>query len=183
MSAARTRFVRLGPGTTLLARLPLVALLASPLGACDPVQQDKIDGLGGEAPGVPHGPLHRPGQPCTLCHDGAVGNPEAFSVAGTVYQRPADTVGLNGATVKMTDSTGSTYSTTTNAAGNFYVDPASWTPTYPIVGTQIKSGRLTVQMYTRIGWAGSCATCHVAPAGSTSPGRIVMQLDDGGAPP
>ena len=37
----------------------------------DPVQSEAVADLGGEAPGVAPGPLHRPGQPCLVCHDGS----------------------------------------------------------------------------------------------------------------
>jgi hypothetical protein len=154
------------------------------LAACDPVQQSKIDALGGEAADVPRGPLHRAGQPCTVCHDGAVGDPVAFSVAGTVYRKPSSTVGMNSVTVTMTDATGSSYETTSNAAGNFYVEPSAWTPAYPIRKVQIHATSTeAVTMYSRIGWSGSCGSCHVPPEGPTSPGRIVFTLDDGGTPP
>ena len=52
-----------------------------------------------EAPGVRRGPLHRPGQPCLLCHDGALGDPQRFTVAGTVFQTPGAGCRLGGATV------------------------------------------------------------------------------------
>lgn len=60
-----------------------VVILAA---ACDPVRSDAVAALGGEAPGVPHGPTHRPGQPCLLGHSN-------FAVAGTVFTD----VGRNGA--------------------------------------------------------------------------------------
>jgi len=144
--------------------------------ACDPVQSDEIAALGGEAPGVPEGPLHRPGQPCVLCHDGAGGDPSAFSVAGTVFETPSTSAGASGVTVAMTDSTGSTHSATTNAAGNFYVTPSEWTPTYPITTTTLESGRVSTPMYGEIGRNGSCAGCHSYPAaaGAGSPGRVSL---------
>ena len=56
------------------------------LAACDPVHGDAISALGPEAPDVRQGPLHRPGQPCLLCHDGALGDPQRFTIAGTVFE-------------------------------------------------------------------------------------------------
>jgi hypothetical protein len=163
--------------------LPLFALLAALLAAaCDPVHASAVSALGGEAPGVRTGPLHRPGQPCLLCHDGALGDPPAFSVAGTVFQRPGDKTPVDGATVTLTDVDGSTYTAQTNAAGNFYVTPSQWTPHYPMIARIAASG-LNVPMNTLIGTQGACNGCHVDPAGPTSPGHICLALDDGGTPP
>ena len=64
-----------------MKRAALLVLLLS----CDPVHDDAVSALGGETPGIPRGPLHRPGQPCLVCHDGASGDPAAFSMAGTVF--------------------------------------------------------------------------------------------------
>jgi hypothetical protein len=166
-------------------RIVAVAALAVGLAAfgCDPVHKDQVDALGDEVPGVPHGPLHRPGQPCTLCHDGALGDPPAFSVAGTIYATPSAKAGMANATVNMTDSKGSSYSTTTNAAGNFYVQPSKWTPSFPIVKAVVTASGMTATMYSQIGWASSCANCHTSPEGPQSPGRVVLRLDDGGVAP
>ena len=164
------------------------------LAACDPVHSDEVSALGGEAEGVPRGPLHRPGQPCTVCHDGALGDPPGFTIAGTVYQRPSDTTGLVNVTVNMLDKAGSCFSTTTNAAGNFYVTSRQWTPTYPIVRTTAGgsgtcapcaagAGGRCVQMFSEIGWSGSCSSCHTQTSGPSSPGRVTLALDDGGTPP
>ncbi len=163
----------------------LLLLVGSSLlaGACDPVQSSAVDALGPEAPGVRRGPLHRPGQPCLLCHDGSIGSPEAFSVAGTVFERPSTTQGVNGATVHLVDVDGSAFDATTNAAGNFYVLPRQWTPHYPIVATLGVPGGPTVPMHTLIHTNGSCAGCHKDPAGPDSPGHISVVLDDGGTPP
>jgi hypothetical protein len=153
------------------------------LAACDPVVDDAIAALGGEAPGVRRGPLHRPGQPCLLCHDGAIGDPPAFSVAGTVFDRPSGTLGVNGATVSLSDANGSTFAATTNTAGNFYVVPSQWVPTFPMKVTVSPGSGQTVTMQTDIGRDGACAACHVNPPGPSSPGQVVLALDDGGTPP
>ncbi|CAN5525946.1 hypothetical protein BH09MYX1_BH09MYX1_44630 [soil metagenome] len=163
---------------------PFVVLLGFCLiASCDPVQTARVDALGSEAVGVRKGPLHRPGQPCTYCHDGALGNPSAFSVAGTLYPTPSAPVGLAGATVTMTDAVGSKYASTTNEAGNFYVEPSRWSPTFPIVANVVTFGGQSVTMYSKIGVSTACASCHSTVEGPSSPGRIVLQLDDGGAPP
>jgi hypothetical protein len=154
------------------------------VGCGDPVVSDAVAALGGEAPNVRHGPLHRPGQPCTLCHDGTLGNPGEFSVAGTVFLRPSSTQGVNKASVEMTDSQGVTFIATTNAAGNFYVNPNKWTPSFPIVKTVVRGGGAAqpAVMYSETGRSASCATCHFDPAGPTSPGHIALENDDGSAP-
>ena len=163
--------------TRLLA--PAVAFV---LAACDPVHEDAVLALGGETPGVRPGPLHRPGQPCLLCHDGAAGDPPAFGVAGTIFDTPSSRSPVSEADVHLTDSSGSLpRDLTTNAAGNFYVPANEWTPQFPLsVAIKPPSGR-DVFMHT-LANDGSCATCHTDPAGPDSPGHVSVVLDDGGTP-
>ncbi len=156
--------------------------------ACDPVHSNARDALGGEARGVAKGPLHRPGQPCTVCHDGALGDPPEFTVAGTIYARPSDRTGAANLTVTMLDSSGSRYAATTNEAGNFYVTPREWTPVFPITSvvveaTSHENATVRAVMYSQISWSSSCSSCHSDPAGPSSPGRVILQLEDGGTPP
>ncbi len=167
--------------STFAAFVPVTAAL----GACDPVHTDDIAALGGETRGVPKGPLHRPGQPCTLCHDGALRDPPAFSVAGTIFQTPGAGIGASGIVVAMTDSAGTSYQApATNGAGNFYVTPRQWTPTYPIIQTVlVENGATVATMYSQISWSGSCAWCHSDPPSESSPGHVSLTLDDGGIPP
>jgi hypothetical protein len=175
---------------------PIAFVVAMSVGACDPVVDDAIAALGPENPLVRRGPEHRPGQPCLLCHDGALGDPPAFSVAGTIYETPSSTVGVQGATITLVDSSGSRrpYVTQpTNDAGNFYVTPSEWTPTFPITTiavTSAKAGFAT--MKSSIGRSASCATCHFPPNGPPgsspawgpdTPGQVVIVEDDGGTPP
>lgn len=160
--------------------LLLVTLLLS-LG-CDPVLDDAIDELGGEVGGVGPGPLHRPGQPCLLCHDGDLGDPPEFSVAGTVFLRPTGTDPVNRAKIQLRGANGSTYELTSNAAGNFYVEPDRYSPDYPLEVQVTYRDEVTV-MHTQIGREGSCAGCHSDPPGADSPGHVFVRLDDGGVPP
>jgi hypothetical protein len=162
-------------------RYALLAALA--MLACDPVHASEVAALGGETPGVPHGPLHRPGEACTLCHNGAFRQPSAFSVAGTVFETPSSMQGADGVTVTMVDATGASYSATTNVAGNFYVTPSEWTPAFPITSAIVQSRQVTATMYSEIGRNSSCGWCHTSPAGQSSPGYVSLQLDDGGTPP
>ena len=168
----------------LSSSVALMALVGVAV-SCDPVESDAIDALGGENPSVRRGPLHRPGQPCLLCHDGAVGDPPAFSVAGTVYDDPVELDGEDNATLELTDSTGSSYTAMTNAAGNFYVTPDEWTPVFPLVGIAVYAfgAGAPVKMQSEAGRSGGCATCHVPPTGPSSPGPVVITLAGGAAPP
>jgi hypothetical protein len=163
----------------------VVLVAVAGLFACNPVRTDALNALPGEAPGVRNGPLHRPGEPCLLCHDGAIGDPAAFSIAGTVFAEPSSTVGVDQARVSITDATGVTYdSITTNAAGNFYITPNEWSPAFPILKVSVTdTSGLTVTMQSEVGRDGACASCHFDPAGSDSPGHVSMVEDDGGVPP
>jgi len=164
----------------LLSLFPLTAFVAA--SACDPVTDDEIAALGPENPAVRRGPEHRPGQPCLVCHDGAIGDPPAFSVAGTIYDLPLSTVGLSNATVTLVDSVNSQYkSPPTNDAGNFYATPSDWNPVFPIVSINV-NGAAAV-MHSQIARNGSCAYCHFDPAGPTSPGHVYVVLDNGRMPP
>lgn len=149
---------------------------------CDPVVSNEINALGGEAPGVRRGPLHRPGQPCLLCHDGALGDPPAFSVAGTVFNDPVDLGGADGVIVSLTDNNGIPYMATTNTAGNFYVTPDQWSPAFPLKVIIIGANTERI-MQSEIGRDGACASCHVNPAGPSSPGVVCLTTVDGGTPP
>jgi hypothetical protein len=155
----------------------LVLVLAAITGCeTDPVLSDETAALAGNAPGVRNGPLHRPGEPCLLCHDGSLGDPPAFSVAGTVFTDQTGTTGQDGVTVTMTDSTGVQFSAApTNTAGNFYVTPDEWTPTFPLVNVSILlTGQPSVSMTSEVGRSGSCATCHVGARGPASAGVVYL---------
>jgi hypothetical protein len=158
------------------ALLSLV-VLAAVAGSCDPVHDDAVAALGGEAPGVPPGPLHRPGQPCLLCHDGASGDPAAFSMAGTVFIGGNTLTPQPGAVILLTNADGTTMSATTNAAGNFYLTPDAYAPVYPVHVTSVSVGGVSVTMHSHIGGNGSCAGCHADPAGPDSPGHVYSDVE------
>lgn len=170
-----------------MRRLVALALL---IVACNPVQDDAVSALGGETPGVRRGPLHRPGQPCILCHDGALGDPQRFTVAGTVFQTSGSRTPAEGATVTLTDANGTVIQVATNAAGNFYLTPTQYNPATPMQVVVTESGGTSVKMQTLIAGNlaeepnnGSCASCHSDPVGPKSPGHVCITLDDGGTPP
>jgi hypothetical protein len=168
----------------------LAALLALACSSgCDPVHDDAVAALGGEAPGVGHGPTHRPGQPCLLCHDGAFRDPPRFTVAGTVFRTPGDRIAVVGATVTVVDARGATIDLETNSAGNFYSTPGQYEPTFPLQVSIRAPGGPVVHMQTLIEGNGTiepngaCASCHFYPPGPSSPGHVYLTLDDGGTPP
>src|SRR5262245_59193898 len=101
--------------------LLLAALAAWLVGCDDPLQERAVEALGPEPFDVPEGPLHRPGQPCVLCHDGE--DARAFSVAGTVYLTPDSDTPAAGASVGLVDAKGAGFVAITNCAGNFFVLP------------------------------------------------------------
>ncbi|MFO0734737.1 MAG: hypothetical protein U0270_02610 [Labilithrix sp.] len=143
-----------------MKHLPLSAILVALGAACyDPVHADDVASLGPEAPGVPEGPLHRPGQHCTTCHgENGPGEPQ-WSIAGTIFAvkgRPEPEVG---ARVTITDKTGAQFVLTTNAVGNFYVSKEQWDPVFPIIAN-VESQGIKVGMTTTIGRDGGCGACH-----------------------
>jgi hypothetical protein len=161
----------------------LFAAFSAILIACNPTHSEQVDALGGEANGVRTGPTHRPGQPCLVCHDGAIGDPGQFSVAGTVFETAGSAAPVNGATINLMDVRGSTHTARTNEAGNFYITPSEWTPTYPMTVTVSPPSGSPIAMYSLISRDGACAGCHVDPVSATSPGRVAIVLQDGGTPP
>jgi len=170
---------------TLVLVLSLACAWLTATCELDPVHDDAIADLGSEAPGVPPGPLHRPGQPCLVCHDGSTANP-AMSVGGTVYAVLGADAPLAGAAVELTGEDGSTFVATTNSVGNFYVEKAMWQPIYPL-RVAVAYGGLTSTMSTLVGRDGSCASCHVDPPTRISAGRVFLApspslLPDGGSP-
>jgi hypothetical protein len=148
----------------------LLLLLAVTM-ACDPVHNAEVAALPGEVPGVPHGPTHRPGQPCLLCHGD-------FNVAGTVFIDPANVTPANGVSVNLLDSQGSTFVATTNEAGNFFVRTNEWTPVFPMK-VSITSNGVTTTMTADVGRNGACASCHFDPVGPASPGHVYTSADGG----
>jgi hypothetical protein len=166
-----------------------VALLAAFSLTCslDPVHDEASADLGPETPGVPPGPMHRPGQPCLVCH-GPSGTSPTMSVGGTVFAAADSTAPLAGAIVELSDTFGRTFRTSTNAAGNFYVDASAWAPIYPMYVT-VAFGGVSNAMSTQVGRNGSCAGCHVDPASRESAGHVslvptaaLLPASDGGSP-
>lgn len=160
--------------------LALLLCLVASSGCMDPVHDDAVKALGDEAPGVPPGPLHRPGQPCLTCHGGEGPADAEFSLAGTAYllQLEPHTPAPPGTTIIIEDVDGVAGTVSANAAGSFWVNADTWRPKYPLK-LSLKYGNLTARMNGTVGRAGSCADCHVdsndqVSAGQTSSGRIYV---------
>ena len=153
--------------------------------ACnDPVLSAEQDALGPEDPNVPRGELHRPGQPCLVCHDD-------FAIAGTIYHADLTTA-YEGATVTLIDAAGSTFQTTANSAGNFIIRKSDWQPVFPIgsyapadagpnggvqgVVVYGDDPSTTSVMNSHIGRDGSCASCHFGSGPTaSSPGPVYVK--------
>jgi hypothetical protein len=153
-------------------------LVAAVALACDPVHSDKVDAIGPDPSGEHNGPRHRAGQECGVCHDGALGDPSEFSVAGTIYVDQAATEAAYGAVVTLTDSKNQTYTLTANEVGNFYVSPKDYAPAYPMQVSVNYSG-VNVRMNSVVARGGSCAECHKSPAGPKSAGPVFIPADGG----
>ena len=166
-------------------RTAVIGVLASgvaSLVACvDVVHEDQVQALGGEQPGVPVGPLHRPGQPCLVCHGGSGPASSQFSIAGTITMTQGQPGPASGAQVVIEDISGSIVTLTTNPAGNFYVPLQDWSPQYPLQVNSVSLGDNSQVMTTHIGREGSCAGCHQPLVGLTSPGPVYVALA-GGSP-
>ncbi len=169
-------------------RAVLAAGSAAALACSDPVHDQLVASLGPENPTVPQGPLHRPGQPCLACHGGEGPASLQFSVAGTVYATLNQPQPAAGPCVQIEDIEGRYWtSAPTNAAGNFFVGETDFSPDFPIRMAIVAcdTGFIFQQMQTYSARDGSCADCHLQPAGPTSPGVVYVALAggvDGGAP-
>jgi hypothetical protein len=169
---ARWFAVRNGSTTVGACVLGSWALLS---GCVDPVVDRALEKLGPEKGNVPPGPLHRPGQPCLLCHS-EDGDADPFTVAGTVYLDPLTSTPVDNVAVTTIDAKGRSFTVTTNCAGNFFVRPQEFTPTFPI-WLEMQGGTTYRSMESASYREGSCAGCHVDPAGPSSPGHVYL-LDD-----
>jgi hypothetical protein len=156
-------------------RALLLTLLLSACG--DPTRDQQVLLLGGEATGVRPGPLHRPGQPCLVCHDEAGGKRPTFAVAGTVYARDNARRPVAKVTVRLLDSDGRHFDAVTNCAGNFFVEPGEFTPHYPLWVTLAAEGQ-TIDMESPVFRDGSCASCHTDPKNQSSAGHVYFLVDD-----
>lgn len=133
-------------------------------------------------------PFHRPGQPCLVCHSEAHSpGDDIFMVAGTIYERPTDAHGLEGAQVHIADSAGHHLTVPTNATGNFYVmrsedgdtdiDEGGAEVPYDLVfplEVEVEHGPNAQVMRSRIWREGSCAGCHEGAPGTDTLERVFV---------
>lgn len=154
--------------------LSIVAICA--LSACaDPVHDDAVAKLGGERPGVPVGPLHRPGQPCVLCHSSRGGESE-YSLAGTVYVDPLSLTPIEDVNVRVVDAQNRRFVARTNCAGNFFIRVEEFQPDFPI-WLGLDRGDISRDMETPVYREGSCSGCHSDPKGLASAGHVYLIED------
>jgi hypothetical protein len=152
------------------------------LGCIDEVHDQEVQALGPEQPGVPRGPLHRPGQPCVTCHGGSGPASTQFSVGGTLYAIQGQPQPAIGANVEVQDIVGDQWTGQSNAAGNFYALASDYRPHFPTQMTVIAAGAdptQAIQMNTVASREGSCADCHKNPQGQNSPGPVYVSLANG----
>ena len=158
----------------MIRRAIAAASVCMLVGCFDPVHDDRVDELGPEVRGVEKGPLHRPGQPCTVCHGGEGPGSPTFDVAGTVFVDRENRTPLRGATVWLVDESGQRVGIRTNKAGNFWLGEGELSVDFPF-WTSVEYGAEGVEMETRIFRARSCAECHADPPGEDSVGHIYLR--------
>jgi len=173
----------------------LIVVLCMGFSACLATSPESAaeEALGGEILGLHHGPLHRPGQPCLVCHgENSSWGQNTFELAGTVFERAADRRGVGGVDVVLADVNGSEYIAKTNSTGNFFitVDSGVRTPrkgrngelvipqglSFPLHVT-IRNGSNEQKMQSLVWRNSSCADCHRGPANDLSNGPIYMQAE------
>lgn len=141
---------------------------AAAVGCSDPLHDEAVEALGPEDPDVPEGPLHRPGQPCLVCHGSeGPGEPE-FAFAGTVYVGPSDPTPLAGAAVQVIGENLRSATVSSNCAGNFFITTEDFTLEFPATVTVTTSA--TATMRTLLKRSGDCNGCHHGDPRPDSPG-------------
>jgi len=170
--------VRRGLSRSLLVLVLTGACACAPavLAPVDPEHQLAIEALGPEDPKVPVGPLHRPGQPCMLCHDVGAGA-ATFNIAGTVFRDNTSTTPLTDADVLLVDSAANRFTAHSNCVGNFYVRASEFEPVWPFWVT-VRQGSNDSAMASPVHRERSCAACHFNPVGPRTAGQVYLTSDD-----
>lgn len=107
-----------------------------------------VRGCGGEGPDM------LPGADCIACHTG--GRIPAWSAGGTIFQDELGTVGLRGAIIRITDSSGGApVELTSSRSGNFYTRTALTPP----LTVEVEFNGVVSQMGRQVD-TGACNTCH-----------------------
>ncbi len=136
-----------------------VGIAAVGAGCYDPVHLDAVAALGPETPGVPPGPKHRAGQPCSTCHGGEGPAETELAFGGTLYRVRGGTEPLVGGEVIVTDARGESRRVQSNEVGNFFSSKADWSPVFPL-RVAVEAEGIRRDMVSTIGRDGGCATCH-----------------------
>ena len=119
--------------------------------------------------------MHRPGQPCLVCHrDGGEG--PTFTVAGTVFRDPAGLVPVQDAMVVLIDAMQARITATTNCVGNFYLTPRDASPTLPM-WTTVELGTIRIDMESAMHLDGDCGACHGDPVTQAQAGHVFLTDD------
>jgi hypothetical protein len=140
------------------------------LGCADPIHDEAVDALGPEAPGVEPGPIHRPGQPCLVCHGESGPGEPAFAFAGTTYVAPNDATPLSGVSVQVIGNDLRSRAAVSNCVGNFFVTKDDFDLVYP--ATTVATGSAAAPMKTLMHRSGDCNSCHRGDPGPDSPGLV-----------
>jgi len=151
-----------------------LCLLLFSMGCQDPVHSDKVSALGPEPGPYRPGPLHRAGQPCTVCHGGKGPGKPQFDLAGTVFFSQLDQVGLSSAKVVIYDQSGNTEAYYTNDVGTFVAGDGELGLDFPL-WVAIEANGKRVRMETPIFRARSCAECHADPQSQHSVGHVYLE--------
>jgi hypothetical protein len=157
-----------GDHRAVLLACALACALAS-LSCSDPVRDMNVERLGPEADGVSPGPLHRPGQPCLVCHaERGPASHEPFAVAGTVFET-ADARSPFAPRVEIHVRDAENHSPgvfVTNQVGNFFITEKDWPDmAFPLRVGLRRDGK-TIEMGTTVNREGSCNFCHRPATGS-----------------
>jgi mono/diheme cytochrome c family protein len=83
---------------------------------------------------------------------------------------PDNCNGATGATIVITDANGTSLSTQTNSAGNFYFDAT--TIAFPIHAQVTVDG--ATRAMTGAVTTGDCNSCHTQAGAQLAPGRVVL---------
>lgn len=178
---------------TLSDRLRLafgvLALVLASISCSDPARDAAVERLGPEVGGVSPGPLHRPGQPCLVCHsERGPASDKPFAMAGTVFEkRDSDAPPTPPIEVHIRDADGALRVKPTNEVGNFYITEDEWFDfKFPLKVALRRDGKIK-EMKSPVNREGSCNFCH-KPASTSKyslstdePRTSIGQIDFEGA--
>lgn len=166
--------------TTWFWAVSIVALLAS---CGDPIRDERIEALGDEDPGFAPSAIHRPGQPCVLCHSEYGGAKPEMSMGGTLFFVPAsgEPYMVESVIVRLLDAVGNTVQLKSNRCGNFYAEKTDFDPAFPVRAELYQASddnpddlSQLIVMSSRISREGSCGYCHRHPQGPLSAGVVYV---------